>query len=79
VVKLGFRPQLLVARRNGYELRLRRGALTGTAGAEPDAGFLTQVYLGGPEPFNELEQLSPLVAAGQPARFEVGVSGRTLP
>jgi hypothetical protein len=79
VVKLGFRPQLLVARWNGYELRLRRGALTGTAGAEPDAGFLTQVYLGGPEPFNELEQLSPLVAGGQPARFEVGVSGRTVP
>jgi hypothetical protein len=75
VLKVGFRPQLLVARVAGYELRVQRGALTGTAGQQPDAGFLTQVYLGGGEAFNEVEQLSPLMAAGQPARFEIAVSG----
>jgi hypothetical protein len=78
VAKFGFRPQVLVARLAGYELHVQRGALTATAGAEPDAGFLTQAYLGGAEPFNEVEQLSPLVAAGQPARFEIVVSGRAV-
>ena len=43
---------------------------------EPDAGFHTQVYLSeANEAFAELEQLSPLFAPGQPARFEIVLTG----
>ncbi len=77
VGKYGYRPQALLGRLDGYELTVSRGAQTGEVVGEPDAGFHTQVYLSGEhEAFGELEQLSPLFAAGKPARFEVRLSGR---
>ncbi|RXK54433.1 hypothetical protein ESB00_00610 [Oleiharenicola lentus] len=77
VGKYGFRPQVLIGRLDGYALTVSRGAQTGEIVGEPDEGFHTQVYLSGAhEAFGELEQLSPLFAAGKPARFEVRLSGR---
>ncbi len=77
VGKYGYRPQPLLGRLDGYELTVSRGAQTGEVVGEPDAGFHTQVYLSGEhEAFGELEQLSPLFAAGKPARFEVRLSVR---
>ncbi|MDQ5981081.1 MAG: hypothetical protein QG602_4059 [Verrucomicrobiota bacterium] len=77
VGKYGYRPQPLLGRLDGYELTVSRGTLTGEVVGEPDEGFHTQVYLSGNhEAFGELEQLSPLFAAGKPARFEVRLSAR---
>ena len=76
VVKLGFRPQPLTGRIGGFELRVSRGAQTGRTVGEPDEGFHTQVYLSeANEAFAELEQLSPLFAPGQEARFEIVLTG----
>jgi hypothetical protein len=76
VMKLGFRPQTLVGRISGFDLRVGRGASTGTTVGDPDEGFHTQVYLSeGHEAFAELEQLSPLFAPGQHARFEIVLTG----
>jgi hypothetical protein len=70
--KLGFRPQPIHGRIGRFALIVGRGETTGEAVAgELDHGFLTQVYLGGPEAFVELEQLSPQWKAGTPARFEM--------
>ncbi len=77
VVKLGFRPQTLRADCGSYALQVGRGEQTGTVVSGPDAGFFTQVYLGGPEAVIELEQLSPLFAAGRPARFEMVLKAAT--
>ena len=77
ILKPGFRPQTLTGRSAGATLLVGRGGQNGPAVAEPDAGFFTQVYLGGHEPFIELEQLSPLFAAGASARFETTL--RALP
>jgi hypothetical protein len=71
IAKLGFRPQALAGHQGGFALQVERGACDGSVAGEPDRGFFTQVYLGGREPLIELEQLSPLFAAGQPARFAV--------
>lgn len=71
IEKLGFSPQTLTGRSGNYVLTVARGTQSGTVMSEPDQGFFTQVYLGGQEPFIELEQLSPLFAAGQPASFTV--------
>lgn len=76
VMKLGFRPQALTGRIGGFGLQVSRGASTGATVGEPDAGFHTQVYLSeANEAFAELEQLSPLFAPGQPARFEIVLTG----
>lgn len=76
VGKFGFRPQVLLGRLDGYELRVARGAQTGEVAGDPDEGFHTQIYLSGAhEAFVELEQLSPLFAPGKPARFEVILTG----
>jgi hypothetical protein len=69
ILKTGHRPQPLTARYQGFVLRVSRGPSSGTVAAAPDEGFFSQVYLGGPEPFVELEQLSPLYAPGAPASF----------
>ncbi len=74
VLKPGFRPQALTARLRGFSLRVQRGAMTGRSASEPDAGFFTQVYLGGGEPFIELEQLSPAWSPAEPASFEIILS-----
>lgn len=71
ILKSGHRPQPLTGRINGFSLRVSRGPQTGTVVAEPDRGFFTQVYLGGGEPFIELEQLSPLFSPGAGASFSV--------
>ena len=76
IEKLGFTPQLLTGHVGNYSLTVTRGAQTGSVVSEPDQGFFTQVYLGGEEPFIELEQLSPLFAAGQPASFAVVLEGK---
>lgn len=79
VGKFGFRPQPLLGALDGYELRVARGAQSGEVVGEPDEGFHTQVYLSeAGEAFVELEQLSPLFAPGQSARFELVLSGRAL-
>jgi hypothetical protein len=76
VLKLGFRPQLLTGRIGGFDLAVRRGGQKGQTVGEPDEGFHTQVYLSeGNEAFAELEQLSPLFAPGQEARFEIVLTG----
>jgi len=75
VLKLGFRPQTLAGRGQGLTLRVSRGVQTGLAAAAPDQGYFTQVYLAGPEPFIELEQLSPQFAAGAPASFAIVLEG----
>ena len=75
--KYGFRPQPLIGSLDGCLLTVDRGALTGEIVGQPDEGFHTQVYLSNrQESFVELEQLTPLFAAGQPANFEVRLSGR---
>lgn len=77
VGKYGFRPQGLTGARSGHELVVTRGTQTGAVVDEPDAGFLSQVYLSDArEPFVEIEQLSPRFAAGQPASFEMILTGR---
>lgn len=74
VEKLGFRPQSLRASIGPATLTVGRGVSEGDVAGEPDAGFFTQVYLGGPEGFIELEQLSPLWRAGTGARFEMVIA-----
>jgi hypothetical protein len=69
ILKSGHRPQPLNCRDQGYVLRVSRGPSTGAVAAAPDEGFFSQVYLGGPEPLVELEQLSPMYAPGSPASF----------
>ena len=77
VGKYGFRPQPLTGVLDGYELSVARGAQSGEVVGEPDEGFHAQVYLSGNEaPFSEIEQLSPLFAPAQPARFEMVLTGR---
>jgi hypothetical protein len=75
IEKLGFRPQALIGRAGAYDLTVSRGTQTGQEQAEPDAGFFTQVYLGGHEPLIELEQLSPLFSPAAPASFTVVLEG----
>jgi len=75
VLKLGFRPQTLTGHVGDFILSVSRGAQHGTVASEPDRGFFTQAYLGGREPFIELEQLSPIFPAGAPAVFEVVLTG----
>jgi hypothetical protein len=75
ILKTGYRPQALTGRDRGFALRVSRGEQTGTVVAEPDRGFFTQVYLGGVEPFIELEQLSPLFSPGGSASFAIGLEG----
>jgi hypothetical protein len=70
--KFGFTAQPIRARIGSSVLRLDRGATTGRVVSTPDEGFVTQVYLGsGESPLIELEQLSPLFAAGGDATFEI--------
>jgi hypothetical protein len=77
VGKYGFRPQPLVGRLGDYELTVSRGAQKGVVVGEPDEGFHAQVYLSDSQgPFAEIEQLSPLFAPDQHARFEMVLSGR---
>ena len=75
VQKLGFPPQTLTARHKSYSLAVSRGEQSGNAGNEPDAGFFTQVYLGGNEAFIELEQLTPIFSANGPATFTISIEG----
>lgn len=74
--KLGFVPQPLHAQVGAARFEIARGASTGDATTTPDDGFATQVYLGQPvySPVIELEQLSPLYAAGQVASFEIVIA-----
>jgi hypothetical protein len=77
ILKAGFRPQTLTGRIGALSLRVSRGIQTGQVVAEPDQGFFTQVYLGGKEPFIELEQLSPAFAPDTPASFAIVLEGGT--
>lgn len=76
VQKLGFTPQALNAHETTLGFTVSRGEQHGTIAGEPDAGFFTQVYLGGPEPFIELEQLSPSFSPGADASFTIELEGR---
>jgi hypothetical protein len=69
--KLGLRPKALYGIDLKNTVRVDRGTEAGDVLDWPDAGFLTHVYLGGREPFVELEQLSPLWRAGTAATFEL--------
>lgn len=75
VLKLGFRPQTLAGRSTTLALQVSRGSENGPVLASPDQGFFTQVYLGGHEPFIELEQLSPVFAPGPAASFGIVLEG----
>ncbi|HVT73167.1 MAG TPA: hypothetical protein VHD61_08530 [Lacunisphaera sp.] len=76
VMKFGFRPQALEGRDAGRTLQVRRGPMSGPPAGAPDEGFFSQVYLSGPDGnFIELEQLSPVFAAGAAASFTVILDG----
>lgn len=77
VMKLGFIPQALVAHAGNSSLKMSRVTPIEASASEPDQGFFTQVYLGGSEPFIELEQLSPLCPAGKAASFAFEIQGST--
>lgn len=80
VLKAGFPPQTITATRGGWVLHVRRGTPHGYYVTEPvDKGFYTQVYLGGPEPFIELEQLSPRFTAEDGATFTIAISAKRRP
>jgi len=58
--KIAVAPQEVIADIGNYRLTVRRGTTSGTTTIVPDAGLLTQLYLGDwQNPFIELEQLSP--------------------
>jgi hypothetical protein len=76
VQKFGFVPQTLTAHEESLTLTISRGHQTGKIAGEPDDGFFTQVYLGGPEPFIELEQLSPRFAPNEAGSFTIEITGR---
>lgn len=73
VQKLGFAPQTLTAHEKTFVLKINRPTPTPVSGSEPDHGFFTQVYLDGPEPFIELEQLSPMFPAAQKVSFAIEI------
>jgi hypothetical protein len=68
--KYGLPPRPLHARLpDGASLTLFPGPVSGRAGEAPDAGLLTQIYLGLPDrPMIEIEQLSPLLHSTRPGR-----------
>ncbi len=77
VVKLGFRPQPLLGTADDFILHVRRATPAGPAAGEPDEGFYSQVYLSnGGQGFIELEQLSPLFAAGSAGAFATVLEAR---
>ncbi len=75
VLKLGFVPQPFAAQEGGFSLTMSRVTTSGDSATEPDKGFFSQVYLGGSEPFIELEQLSPMMPAGKDASFVFEIRG----
>ena len=77
ILKPGFRPQTLSALVGRYNVNVGRIEATGPVTTPTDEGFLTQVYLGGPEPFIELEQLSPLFSPGGSASFALVLEARS--
>ncbi len=79
-LKLGFPMQTITATRGEWVLHVRPGTPHGHYMEPPvDAGFYTQVYLGGPEPFIELEQLSPRLTAEDGAFFYIAISAERRP
>ncbi|HWA84805.1 MAG TPA: hypothetical protein VG710_01170 [Opitutus sp.] len=75
VEKLGFDPQPLHARIGGTALTISRGVGEGAVVSTPDDGYMTQVYFGSSQAaLIELEQLSPLWRAGDPAEFDLVIS-----
>jgi hypothetical protein len=60
-LKVGFvRQPLTVDRPAGWQLSVQPGPHCGTVGPLPDHGYLSQIWVGGPEDdFAELEQLTP--------------------
>ncbi|MCF3651451.1 hypothetical protein [Synoicihabitans lomoniglobus] len=75
--KIGLQSTTLEGHLNAFTLRLRPGQMSGQIVGEPEQGYNTQVFLGGHEPFIELEQLTPRLAAGADNRaFTVIISGR---
>lgn len=75
IQKLGFPPQTLTAHQQKISLAIGRGGQSGNAVNEPDAGFFTQVYLGGSEGFIELEQLTPMFSPHTPTAFTISIEG----
>lgn len=69
--KLGFAPQALPAEfPGGVRLVYSPGRYTGVAVDAPEAGLLSQIYLGSTEaPLLELEQFSPLLRGERPGAF----------
>ena len=68
--KVGFLPEWLVAQFDDGAFEVGPGSVEGTITGSPDKGHSSQVYLGHADtPVIELEQLSPLLKAGQPAAF----------
>lgn len=69
--KVAFTPQEISAEIGKYQLKMRRGTVSGVTENSPDFGLLTQVYLGDwQNPFVEIEQLSPY-ADGAGAAMEI--------
>ena len=77
IQKLGFAPQTIQARQKSFSLSVSRVDQSGIVVNEPDAGFFTQVYLGGNEAFIELEQLTPTYSRSPSATFTISLEGST--
>jgi hypothetical protein len=65
VIKLGFAPQpLTIDRPGGWKLSVLPGPNEGVVTETPDCGYLSQIWVGGPEhDLAELEQLTPYLRA----------------
>ena len=69
--KVAVAPQEITAEIGNYQLKMRRGKVSGVTETSPDLELLTQVYLGDwQNPFVEVEQLSPY-ADGASAKSEI--------
>jgi hypothetical protein len=73
--KFAFPPSTLVARHAGFALRVSHGESVGRIVGAPEGGFYTQVCPGDNNlRVLELEQMSPLFAAGEAAAFTMRIS-----
>ncbi len=80
-LKSGYVPQpLTVERPGGWELSMVPGPHEGVAIASPDFGYLSQVWVGGPQyDLAEIEQLTPYLIGGRDGRCSSTIHLVALP
>ena len=75
-LKFGFTPRALRSLQQNVTLTVAPESLTGEPAGELNQGYYTEVFLGGREPFIELEQLSPPLNPASPQReFVISIAG----